>query len=122
MTLRRIVDFDRGVVIMAEDEYLRTVLRSLRELIRVAKDNGLAADPVVTQTQAKVECANLLTRQRALCSLIHLAKDNGLNDDIAVNQAKELIRCRVLGCGLAGACDGVGGDQYPCPLKVKEAQ
>jgi hypothetical protein len=34
MIQRRIVDFDRGVVIMDEDEYLRTILRSLRELIR----------------------------------------------------------------------------------------
>jgi hypothetical protein len=100
---------------MDEDEYLRTVLRSLRDLIRVAEANGLADDPVVTR--AKAETDDLLTRQRALCALIHLAKDNGLNDDIAVNQAKELIRCRVLHCGLAGACDGIGIDQYPCPLK-----
>jgi hypothetical protein len=80
MTLRHIVDFDRGVIVMNEDEYL-------------------------------------LALQRALCTLIHLAKDNDLNADSTVNQAKELIRCRVLGCGLAGACDGVGSDQYPCPLK-----
>ncbi len=113
--IRRIVDFDRGVVPMDEDEYLRTVLRSLRDLIRVAEGYGLADDPVVTQ--AKAENENLLTHQRALCSLIHLAKDNGLNDDIAVSQAKELIRCRVLHCDLAGACDGVGIEQYPCPLK-----
>lgn len=112
---RRIVDFDRGVVIMDEDEYLRTVLCSQHDLIRVAEANGLAADPVVTR--AKAESQDVLTLQRALCALIHLAKDNGLNDDITVNQAKELIRCRVLGCGLAGACNGVGGDQYPCPLK-----
>jgi hypothetical protein len=81
MTLRRIVDFERGVVVMDEDEYR-------------------------------------LALQRSLCALIHLAKGNGLNDNIAVNQAKELIRCRVLGCGLGGACDGVGSDQYPCPLAV----
>jgi hypothetical protein len=112
---RRIVDFDRGVVIMDEDEYLRTVQRSWRDLIRVAEANGLADDSVVTQ--ARAQSKDVLTLQRALCALIHLAKANGLNDEIIVNQAKELIRCRVLNCGLAGACDGIGGDQYPCPLK-----
>ncbi len=115
MSLRRIIDFDCGVVVMDEDEYRRTVLRSLRDLIRVAEANGLADDPVVTRSKVKTE--DLLTRQRALCDLIHLAKDNGLNDNININQAKELIRCRVLRCGLVGACDGVGAGQYPCPLK-----
>lgn len=115
MTLRRIVDFERGVVLMDEGEYLRTVQHSLRDLIRIVEANGLAADPVVTKAKAQID--DLLTRQRALCALIHLAKDNGLNDDIDVNQAKELIRCRVLNCGLAGACDGVGIGMCPCPLK-----
>ena len=113
--IRRIVDFERGIVLMGEDEYLRTVLCSLRDLSRIADDNGLSDDPVVTR--AKAESKDLLTHQRALCALIHIAKDNGLNDDITVNQAKELIRCRVLSCGLAGACDGVGLGPYPCPLK-----
>ena len=113
--IRRVVDLERDVVLMDEDEYLRTVLHSLRDLIHVAEDNGRGDAPVVTR--AKAEGGDLLTHQRALCALIHLAKDNGLNDDSAVNQAKELIRCRVLGCGLAGACDGEGLGQHPCPLK-----
>lgn len=117
MTLRRICTYDRrGVVIMDDDEYLRTVQRFLRVLILVAETNGLANDPVVIRAKVQ-EGTELLALQRALCALIHLAKDNGLNDDTDVNEAKELIRCRVLGCGLAGACDGVGGAQYPCPLK-----
>lgn len=115
MTLRRICTYDRGIVIMDDDEYLRTVQRFLRGLILVAEAHGLANDPVVMC--AKTEGTDLLTLQRALCALIHLAKGNGLNDNVDVNEAKELIRCRVLGCGLAGACDGVGGGRYPCPLK-----
>lgn len=82
MTTRHICTYDRGTVVMDDNEYLRAL-------------------------------------QRALCMLIHLAKNNGLNGNTDVNEAKELIRCRVLGCGLAGACDGVGGSQYPCPLKEK---
>jgi hypothetical protein len=62
----------------------------------------------------------LLALQRAVCDLISLAKENGLNDVVVVNQAKELIRCRVLRCGLAGACNGIGGVNYPCPLKRGE--
>ena len=115
MTLRRICTYDRGVIVMDDDEYLRTVQRFVRVLILVAETNGLANDPVVTR--ARAEDTDLLTLQRALCALIHLAKDNGLNDNVDVNEAKELIRCRVLGCGSRGACDGVGGGQYPCPLK-----
>lgn len=55
--------------------------------------------------------------QRSVFELIELAKQHGLNDNTQVNQAKELIRCRVLGCGMAGACDGQGGDHHPCPLR-----
>lgn len=112
---RYIYTYDRGSVFMHDDEYLRTVHRFLGTLILVAENNGLADDPVVTR--AKVESTDLLTLQRALCALIHLAKTHGLNNNPTVNAAKELIRCRVLGCGLAGACDGVGSSQYPCPLK-----
>jgi hypothetical protein len=115
MTLRRICTYDRGTVVMGDDEYLRTALRFQRALVHVAEANGLTDDPVVTR--AKVESTDLLTLQRSLCALIHLAKDNGLNNDVDVNEAKELIRCRVLGCGRAGACDGVGISLYPCPLK-----
>lgn len=115
MTLRYICTYDRGSVLMDDDEYLRTVQRFLAALILIAENSGFGDAPVVTR--AKVESTNLLTLQRALCALIHLAKDNGLNDNAAVNEAKELIRCRVLDCGLAGACDGVGSDRYPCPLK-----
>lgn len=55
--------------------------------------------------------------QRSLCDLIQLAKDSDLNSHPAVRQAKELIRCRVLDCGLAGACNGVGLETAPCPLR-----
>lgn len=116
MTLRYICTYDRGNVVMDDDEYLRTVRRFLHALVLVAENNGLADDPAVARAK-DAESADLLTHQRALCALIHLAKDNGLNGNTAVNEAKELIRCRVLSCGLAGACDGIGGDQYPCPLK-----
>jgi hypothetical protein len=115
VTLQRICTYDRGIVIMDDDEYLRTVLRFQRALVHVAETNGLADDPVVAR--AKVESTDLLTLQQSLCALIHLAKDNGLNNDVDVNEAKELIRCRVLDCGHAGACDGVGSSLYPCPLK-----
>ena len=118
MTLRRICTYDRGIVVMDDDEYLRTVLRFQRILVHVAETNGLARDPVVTR--AKIESPDLLTLQRSLCALIHLAKNNGLNNNIDVNEAKELIRCRVLNCGHAGACDGIGSDQYPCPLKENQ--
>jgi hypothetical protein len=115
MTLRRICTYDRGIVVMDDDEYLRAVLRFQRVLVYVAEANGLGSDPAVVR--AKVESTDLLTLQRSLCALIHLAKNNGLSSDVDVNEAKELIRCRVLNCGHAGACDGIGSDQYPCPLK-----
>ena len=115
MTLRHICTYDGGIVTMDDDEYLRTVLRFQRALVHVAETNGLADDPVVAR--AKVESTDLLTLQQSLCALIHLAKDNGLNSNVDVNEAKELIRCRVLGCGRAGACDGIGNSLYPCPLK-----
>lgn len=115
MTVRHICTYDRGTVAMDDDEYLRTVLRFRHTLVRLAETHDLADDPVVAR--AKVESTDLLAIQRSLCALIHLAKDNGLNGNLDVNEAKELIRCRVLACGRAGACNGVGTDQYPCPLK-----
>lgn len=102
---------------MDEAEYLRTVKRLLHVLIGVAARKGFADDQVLTRAEVERE-DDLLTLQRALCTLIHLAKNNGFNDDVDVNEAKELIRCSVLGCGLAGACDGVGSARYPCPLKA----
>lgn len=70
------------------------------------------------------EATYLRMLKRSLCDLIHLAKDNGLNDTPQLHQAKELIRCRVQECGLAGACDGVGSRDYPCPIArpTKERQ
>jgi hypothetical protein len=62
----------------------------------------------------------LLALQRSLLALIKLAKAHSLEDRAVVEivgQAEELIRCRVLDCGNAGACTGVGTDQYPCPLR-----
>jgi hypothetical protein len=34
-----------------------------------------------------------------------------------VDAWKELLRCSAIGCGLGGRCDGIGLNQYPCPLK-----
>lgn len=56
--------------------------------------------------------------QRALFRLIDLASTAGYRTTHAVTEAKELIRCARLECGLGGACDGHGGKQYPCPLKI----
>ncbi len=93
MTLRRICTYDRGVVIMDDDEYLRTVQRFLRVLILVAETNGLAPDPIVMH--AKIEGAGLLTRQRALCALIRLAKDNGLNGNTDVSASDPRARAKL---------------------------
>jgi len=117
MTLRYIYTYRHGGVTMDEDEYLRTIRHFLRLLGRVAKTNGFADDPAVARAKA-AEGQDLRAHQQALFALIDLAKSRGLNERYDVNEAKELIRCRVLGCGLAGACNGVGIDLYPCPLKA----
>lgn len=52
----------------------------------------------------------------ALLSLIELCAASGLDGHADVHYAKGLIRCDITGCGLAGACDGRGSEQYPCPL------
>jgi hypothetical protein len=100
---------------MDDGEYLQTVRRFVRTLIVIAENNGLTV--YNDENTTKAESTDLLTLQRSLCALIQLAKANGLNDNEDVNEAKELIRCSVLGCGSAGACDGVGTGRYPCPLR-----
>jgi hypothetical protein len=116
MSLRYICTYDRGDLVMDDDEYLRTIRRFLHALVLVAEINNLAAAPAVTRAKA-AESGDVLEHQRALFGLIDLAKDNGLNGNDDVNEAKELIRCRVLGCGLAGACNGGHGDVgQRCPL------
>lgn len=62
---------------------------------------------------------DVLELRRAVFELIELARAAGHNDRSEVVAAKELIRCIVQGCGLAGACDGTGTDNYPCPLRRK---
>lgn len=57
-----------------------------------------------------------LKLKQALFKLIELSKDAGHNGHDAVREAKELIRCRVQGCGNAGACNGHGSREHPCPL------
>lgn len=116
MTTWRICTCDRGVVIMDDDEYLRTIQRFLQTLVLIAETPSLGETPAVAHAKI-ITSEDLLAHQRALLALIDLAKAHGLNDNLDVNEAKELIRCRVLGCGLAGACDGAGSKQYPCPLK-----
>lgn len=58
---------------------------------------------------------------RALLDLIELATALGHDADDRVREAKEVIRCSVTGCGNAGACDGIGSRQYPCPVKESRA-
>lgn len=61
----------------------------------------------------------ILELRRALFALAEAAVENGMEAFWQVRGAKELLRCVRQECGLAGACDGRGTDESPCPLRSK---
>lgn len=70
--------------------------------------------------EVTIDAEYFLKLKRSLFELIEVCKLDsvGLGDDQRVRDAKELIRCIVQECGLGGACNGKGTDQYPCPLRA----
>lgn len=86
-------------------------------------DACCAGDPDC-RPEVTIDAEYFLKLKRAIFDLIELNNKHLENQDEetkeawdTVRAAKELIRCTVQECGLGGACDGKGLDQYPCPLR-----
>jgi HEPN domain-containing protein len=88
------------------------------------RDACCAGDPDC-RPEVTIDAEYFLKLKRAVFELVELAQQQVLASPdeesketwYTIRNAKELIRCTVQECGLGGACDGKGLDQYPCPLR-----